>query len=341
MLFNSYEFLLIFLPVALCGYFAIGNRSVSWAAGWLTLTSLGFYAWWDARYLVLLIGSTAFNFLAGRAIGHAQVLNRPRAKALLACAVAVDLLTLGYYKYAGFFLANFRAIVGGDSGPLDIVLPLGISFFTFTQIAYLVDAFAGRVRDYRFVHYALFVTYFPHLIAGPILHHGEMIRQFDDAKIYRPRRENFEVGCSIFAIGLAKKVLIADTLAPYANALFGSPYDATLVSAWGVYLRTRFSCTLTSRDTATWQSASHAYLEFSCQSISTRLTKPRASSIFGAGGTSRYPGSFVITCTYHWVATRGVCRVGMRIYLRPCCLVVCGTGLGGRSSSGVRCTAFT
>jgi len=240
MLFNSYEFLLIFLPLVLIGYFAIGRCSITWGAGWLVFASIAFYAWWDVRYLVLLLGSTAFNFLAGKLIGQAQARDRRRAKVFLLLAVTCNLLLLGYYKYADFFLTNAASLLGEHVEALNIVLPLGISFFTFTQIAYLADALAGRISDYRFIHYALFVTYFPHLIAGPILHHGEMIRQFADPERYRPRLQNFEVGLSIFAIGLAKKVLIADTLATHAGSLFGNPGDATLLSAWAGVLAYAF-----------------------------------------------------------------------------------------------------
>lgn len=240
MLFNSYEFLLAFLPIALVGYFLLGRHDIRLAAAWLVLASLAFYAWWDVHYLPLLLASICFNFVAGRAIGRTQTKSRRRAKLMLAGAVAVDLLVLGYYKYADFFISNVNAIPGVDIGLLNVVLPLGISFFTFTQVAYLADAYLGQIGDYRFVHYSLFVTYFPHLIAGPILHHGEMIRQFDDPQGYRFDRENFEVGLSIFSLGLVKKVLVADTLAPYASSLFSNPHEATLISAWAGVLAYSF-----------------------------------------------------------------------------------------------------
>ncbi|MEF9995267.1 MAG: MBOAT family protein [Burkholderiaceae bacterium] len=240
MLFNSYQFLVVFLPVVLIGYFALGRWNIGFAAAWLTFASLAFYAYWDTSYIPLLLGSIAFNYFAGTGIAKTLPMSRWRAKCILIGAVSADIALLGYYKYADFFIGNAGRLSGTELELLNIVLPLGISFFTFTQIAFLADAYAGKVRDTRFVHYALFVTYFPHLIAGPILHHGEMIRQFDDPESYRPRRENFEVGLSIFAIGLAKKVLIADTLTPFAGSVFSHPGEVTLLSAWAGVLAYAF-----------------------------------------------------------------------------------------------------
>lgn len=240
MLFNSYPFILGFLPIVLALYFVVGRRSLMLGAGWLVLASFLFYAWWDARYVLLLLGSIVFNFLAGKTIGGLRELDRRTARLVLIVAVSINLTLLGYYKYADFFVQNLSALLGRDVEPLNVILPLGISFFTFTQIAFLADAYVGRVHDYRFTHYALFVTYFPHLIAGPILHHKEMIGQFNDPRNYRPYRTNFEVGLSIFAIGLAKKVLIADSLAPYASGLFDAPTHASLLTAWAGVLAYAF-----------------------------------------------------------------------------------------------------
>src|SRR5205823_2437059 len=127
-----------------------------------------------------------------------------------------------YYKYMNFFLANVDALRGSPSHHLEIILPLGISFFTFTQIAFLVDTFQGKVKEYKLVHYALFVTYFPHLIAGPILHHAEMMPQFGQSRIYRPDARSLSAGLTMFIIGLAKKVLLADEIAVYAAPVFAA-----------------------------------------------------------------------------------------------------------------------
>ena len=185
MLFNSYEFLLLFLPLTALGYFLLARVRTTLAAGWLALASLFFYGYWDYHYVPLLLASVAFNFVIGGRI-HAASGTR-RAKPLLILGVAVDLALLGYFKYADFFLGSVAALFHDDVKPLGIILPLGISFFTFTQIAYLVDSYKGKAQEYNATNYLLFVTYFPHLIAGPILHHREMMPQFASPETYRLR----------------------------------------------------------------------------------------------------------------------------------------------------------
>ncbi|BAL25886.1 MBOAT family protein [Azoarcus sp. KH32C] len=232
MLFNSYPFLLAFLPITLLGFFVLGRLGKGVGAGWLAACSLFFYAWWDYRYLALLLGSIMGNYLAGGYIArHAGALKGRRA---LTLAVAANLLLLAYYKYADFFVASLNAVTGGGIPLLGVILPIGISFFTFTQIAFLADAYAGKVTEYRFVYYLLFVTYFPHLIAGPVLHHKEMMPQFDEDRNYRPDASSIAIGVTIFTIGLAKKVLIADSLADYATPVFSAQAEApSLFIAWG------------------------------------------------------------------------------------------------------------
>ena len=148
MLFNSYQFLLVYLPITFFGFFAIATRSRMGAAAWLTAASLGFYAWWSAKYLLLLLGSITFNYLFGTAIARAIEAHRQSyAKALLTGAVVVNLSLLAYYKYANFFLDSINSVAHSHLAVDAIVLPLGISFFTFTQIAFLVDAYHGHVRN--------------------------------------------------------------------------------------------------------------------------------------------------------------------------------------------------
>jgi len=186
--------------------------------------------------LLLSIGG---NYRAGHYIAHRA--GTPAAKRMLTLAVTANLLLLGYYKYADFFIASANAVLATDWPLLGIILPIGISFFTFTQIAFLVDAYVGKVTEYRFIHYLLFVTYFPHLIAGPVLHHKEMMPQFDKDANYHPHAANFAIGLTIFAIGLAKKVLIADNLAAYAAPVFAPQADApSLFIAWGGVLAYTF-----------------------------------------------------------------------------------------------------
>ncbi|MGK5030055.1 MBOAT family O-acyltransferase [Janthinobacterium sp. MDT1-19] len=240
MLFNSFAFLFGYLPIVLAGYFLLDRwaSSASWRlapAMWLALASLFFYAWWDVRYLPLLLASICVNYGAGRLIGASAGAARKR---VLVAALALNLSLLAYYKYANFFIDSVDAVAelaGAASLPwhgLVIILPIGISFFTFTQIAFLVDCYRGEVREYRFIHYVLFVSYFPHLIAGPVLHHRDMMPQFADPANAHPRAANFAIGLSIFTIGLAKKVLIADNLSPLAMPVFAAGVTPTLIEAW-------------------------------------------------------------------------------------------------------------
>lgn len=232
MLFNSYSFLLAYLPLTLLGFFLCGRLGKTAGAAWLAACSLFFYAWWDYHYLALLLASICANYAAGSHI--ARNAGSRRGRQALTLAVAANLGLLGYYKYADFFLSSANAVLGSDWPVLGIILPIGISFFTFTQIAFLADAYAGKVKETRFVYYVLFVSYFPHLIAGPVLHHKEMMPQFDEDRNYRPHAADFAIGLSIFAIGLAKKVLIADNLAAYVTPAFDPAADApSLFLAWG------------------------------------------------------------------------------------------------------------
>ena len=234
MLFNSFVFIFLFLPVVCVGFFVLAKASPRLAAGWLTVASLVFYGWWNPVYVPLLLASIAFNYATGMRIALLHERGRKTdGKRLLLVAIGVNLALLGYFKYTNFFLANLLPLAG-DAAPLpEIVLPLGISFFTFTQIAFLVDAHRGVAREYSFVHYALFVSYFPHLIAGPILHHREMMPQFQEARTYRLNLEDVAVGLTIFFIGLFKKTVIADSVAVYASPLFVQPDAPDLLAAWG------------------------------------------------------------------------------------------------------------
>lgn len=235
MLFNSVEFLFLFLPVLLVGFFALARLHRRAAALWLALGSLFFYGWWDSRYLALLLASIAFNYTVGVQLARAAERQLPWKGALLAAGVVGDLVLLGYYKYANFFVDTVNSLAGAHYALAEIVLPLGISFFTFTQIAFLVDAARGKAREFNFIHYLLFVTYFPHLIAGPVLHHGEMMPQFSEPKTYRLNATHVTVGLVVFALGLFKKVMLADNVAPYAGSFFAAAQQGEplmLLQAW-------------------------------------------------------------------------------------------------------------
>lgn len=287
MLFNSYEFIFLYLPVVLVGYFCLGRARRSELANvWLVAASLAFYGYWDARYLPLLVGSIAVNYvLSGRiiaaraAVKAATAERRAAKKALKALAASVDgqapaataetadaerrmaaaeqaelahgrvakywflagaafnVALLGFFKYTDFLLENLNYL-GADFSLLHIVLPLGISFFTITQLAYLIDCNRGEVTEerHRAGDYALFVSFFPHLLAGPILYHRDMLGQFADAGRRRVNWENMSRGLSLFILGLGKKVLIADALAPYATASFAAPGELSMLEAWAAAL---------------------------------------------------------------------------------------------------------
>lgn len=237
MLFNSPEFIYLFIPIVLVGFFGFARLGHRLAASWLLAASLFFYGWWNPVYVGLLLGSIFFNYGAGVVLAH-EGSKSPAARRRwpLITAVSANLLLLGYFKYANFFLGSANALLATHWSAGEIILPLGISFFTFTQIAFLVDAWRGIAREFNFIHYGLFVTYFPHLIAGPVLHHKEMMPQFARPETYRVNWENLAVGLTIFAIGLFKKVVLADGVAVYARPVFAASGDGVALSfleAWG------------------------------------------------------------------------------------------------------------
>ena len=223
MLFNSYEFLFGFLPLAVAVYF-IAGRFLPQTGMWpLAIASLGFYAWWEIRFLPILLVSVVFNFFAGRQIVALVGAGRGKtAGTMLRLAILANLLALAWFKYVTFLAGSLNALLGLDLPQPDIALPIGISFFTFTQIAFLVDASRGKVGETKPSEYLLFVTYFPHLIAGPILHHAEMMPQFRAPRARRPDFESLAVGFTVFVIGLFKKLVLADGAAPIADHGFAA-----------------------------------------------------------------------------------------------------------------------
>lgn len=232
MLFNSFPFLLVYLPATLAGFFALARFGHRSAIAGLAVTSVAFYAWWDVSNLPILLCSIAWNFLIGRAICHSKLPQGSRR--LLFVGVAGNILALVIYKYLNLFVSALAGIPGLTFSIDPIPLPLGISFFTFTQIAFLVDAHRRKVEDPHLTSYLLFVSYFPHLIAGPIIHHKDVIPQFERPIFLRPSPANFTLGFSIFTIGLLKKVLLADSISPHATAVFDAAKLAhlTFFEAW-------------------------------------------------------------------------------------------------------------
>lgn len=237
MLFNSFIFIFLYLPVVITGFFILAGVSRAFAAGWLALASLFFYGYWNPAYVGLLLMSIVFNYLIGVSIAHAvKQQKQKKKKQILTFAVSVNIALLAYYKYANFFVSNVNIITGTEWNIGSIVLPLGISFFTFTQIAFLVDSYQGKVKEYNFIHYLLFVTYFPHLIAGPVLHHKQMMPQFDLKATYKISCENLAIGTAFFSIGLAKKVLLADSLAEYATPVFQAADNGVQIQFFGAWV---------------------------------------------------------------------------------------------------------
>lgn len=247
MLFNSYEFIFAFLPITFFIYFYLNSKRLTIAAkGFLVFASLFFYSWWDIAYLPLILSSILFNYLIGTTLSKSNEDNKIglnksfSKKSILVFGIVCNVALLGYFKYTNFFLENFNGIFESNIPLQHIILPLGISFFTFTQIAFLVDAYRNEVKEYDLVRYMLFVTYFPHLLAGPILHHKEMMPQFANLKNSVVNYRNIAVGLFIFSIGLFKKVIIADTFAVWANAGFDTATTLNFFEAWATSLSYTF-----------------------------------------------------------------------------------------------------
>jgi len=219
MIFSSWPFIFVFLPLTALGFFAIPLRFRAARKIWLTLASLVFYAYWKIEYVPLIVFSILFNYAIAEALLRFHA--RRAAWWILCGGVGTNLALLGYFKYANFLVQSLGLATGHASAHLDIILPLAISFFTFTQIAYLVDVYRDEARHYSFLDYSLFVVFFPHLIAGPIVRHWEIIPQYADKDI-RANREDISVGLAIFLLGLYKKLLLADNISGVANAVFGA-----------------------------------------------------------------------------------------------------------------------
>lgn len=230
MLFSSNVFIFMFVPVALLGYQVLGRFGRRAVFGWLSVVSFFFYGYWNPKYLLLLGGSVLLNFVASRLIVRGT---SERVKtAWLVAAITANLGLLFWFKYLFPLLHFFHGTgwLGRDFG--SVVLPLGISFFTFTQIAYLVDLRQGEAEPQSLLSYTLFVSFFPHLIAGPIIHHSEMMPQFNAQRHRGLRADDMAVGVTWFAMGLAKKVLIADAFGPVADVLYANPHRMGVEASW-------------------------------------------------------------------------------------------------------------
>ncbi len=244
MLFNSYIFIFLFLPITLVGFFSLTRfRFIQASVIWLTIASFVFYSYWNffppegqtptPHYFILIVLSVVMNHQIGQWITECKLKSK-KAKTLLLIGTSLNLLLIGYYKYANFFLSSLQGLTGITLSLGQIVLPLGISFYTFTQIAYLVDAYRGETKNksYDLLTYSLFVTFFPQLIAGPILRHDELIPQFYNLRNFIFNHKNFALGLATFIIGLSKKVLIADTISPWVALAFNNAESLNFTEAW-------------------------------------------------------------------------------------------------------------
>jgi len=231
MLFSSYEFILLFLPATLLIFFQLGQRQWFKAAmAWLVISSFFFYGWWNPPYLLLLLASIGVNYWIGDRLTVFKG-NKP----LLTFGIVLNLASIGYFKYTDFFLSSLNASLGMSLELQQIILPLGISFFTFQQIAYLIDAHRGDTPRYDFLSYCLFVSFFPQLIAGPIVHHQDVMAQFSQRQTFQPNSRDLAVGLTIFSAGLFKKVMLADSIATYGTPVFNAALEGTALTftdAW-------------------------------------------------------------------------------------------------------------
>jgi D-alanyl-lipoteichoic acid acyltransferase DltB (MBOAT superfamily) len=239
-LFTAPQYIFVFLPLVLAVYFTLNRlRFVQCGKAWMVLASLYFYGYWNPAYLVLIIGSMLVNFGLGNAlhvVKQSETAGRFSRKTVLVIGIVFNLGILGYYKYSDFLIANANTLLGSDFALLNLLLPLAISFFTFQQIAYLVDCYQFDTQEYDLLSYCLFVSFFPQLIAGPIVHHKEMMPQFSDRRNGQLNYEHLAQGVFIFCIGLFKKVVIADTFAVWADVGFDSGEPLAFFEAWGASL---------------------------------------------------------------------------------------------------------
>lgn len=241
MLFNSFQFIFLFLPFTFIIYFYLNKKRLTEASkGFLVFTSLFFYSWWNVAYLPLILVSMLFNFVIGSLLTKDEEYKKITKRQLLTFGIIGNVLLLGYFKYVDFFIGNINYIVGVEIPLLHLALPLAISFFTFQQIAYLVDSYRKETKEYDFLNYAVFVTFFPQLIAGPIVHHKEMMPQFANIRNQVKNHKNITLGIFIFSIGLFKKVVIADSFAFWATAGFDIAPTLNLFEAWATSLSYTF-----------------------------------------------------------------------------------------------------
>jgi len=241
LIFNSFIFIFIFLPITFIVYFYLNSKRLTEASkAFLVFSSLFFYSWWNINYLPIILVSMLFNYVIGVSLSKKDNRGKVNKKTLLTIGIISNILLLGYFKYADFLIENMNSLLNSHMSLLHLALPLAISFFTFQQIAYLVDSYRGETKEYDFLNYANFVTFFPQLIAGPIVHHSEMMPQFSKTKNKVKNYHNIALGLFIFSIGLFKKVVIADSFAVWATQGFDVAVSLNFFEAWATSLSYTF-----------------------------------------------------------------------------------------------------
>lgn len=235
MLFNSYEFIFVFLPITFTIYFYLNKNKLTVAARiWLVFSSLFFYSWWNIAYLPLLLLSVLVNYFVATKIINYQIQNTSyfSKKTLLKVGLIFNVGFLAYFKYMDFFIENINTLFHSSFDLLYLALPLAISFFTLQQIMFLVDSYEGLVKEKKFLNYIVFVTFFPQLILGPILHHKQIIPQLENTRNKLINYKNISAGLFIFSIGMFKKVIIADTVSVWATYGFDTLTDPNFFESW-------------------------------------------------------------------------------------------------------------
>ena len=234
MIFSTYSFIFLFLPVTFGVYFLLNRlKCYSVSKIWLVTASFWFYAQGSPAFFPFFMGSVLGNYIFGTAMVKLEGNSSFQKKLLLAVGIGGNVALLGYYKYTDFFIENYNALTGSDVPLKHIVLPIGISFFTFQLIAFLVDCYRGETKQYDFINYLLFITFFPQLIVGPIIHHSEVVPQFENTDNLRINFDNVALGLFLFSIGCAKKILLADPMTTQAQEFFNKiPVHAKMLESW-------------------------------------------------------------------------------------------------------------
>ena len=232
MLFNSLSYIFLFIPLTVIIYFFLSKyKLVKVANGWLLCTSLFFYGYWNPKYIFLIIVSMLANYFTGTILFRRPI-SRYIRKVILVSTICFNLFLLGYFKYFNFFIENVDYFFRINIHIKQIVLPLAISFFTFQQIAFLVDSYKEKIKTCNFLNYCMFIAFFPQLIAGPIVLYNEMISQFESLRNKIPNYKNISIGLFLLSIGLFKKTVLADSLAQWANIGFDGLRSLNFFTAW-------------------------------------------------------------------------------------------------------------